>query len=168
MRYADHRTWPKIRDLSKTGVHHRFTEIPENDASHWNSPVLKRPVPPDDPRFSWGEMIREAHKQDSVLSMQQFRPAYPEDLKKALQDEQARIVARHVQATKDLIEESIQEQAALEVVEAPTEPDTRPDFIEEIQERKVKLLNVFGMVHRSKSHMKFENTSDGSKFFGPH
>jgi hypothetical protein len=60
-----------------------------------------------------------------------------------LQHEQARIVAQHIQATEDLIEESLQEQAALDVVEAPIEPDMRPDFIKEIQEHKTRLLNVF-------------------------
>jgi hypothetical protein len=34
MRYTEHGTWPKIRDLFNIGVRHRFTEVPENDAQH--------------------------------------------------------------------------------------------------------------------------------------
>jgi hypothetical protein len=54
-RYSECGSWPKIRELFNTGVHHQFIEIAENDASNWDHPVLKRPVPNTDPQFRWGD-----------------------------------------------------------------------------------------------------------------
>jgi hypothetical protein len=59
-----------------------------------------------------------------------------------MKDEQARIMAQHIEATPESIVEGMQEQAALESLETHDEPDTRPDFVKEIQEHRRKLLSV--------------------------
>jgi hypothetical protein len=45
-------------------------------------------------------------------------------------------------------------QAVLDIMESPNEPDTRPDFIKEIQERKRKLLTV--LKSRSSDEVSYE------------
>lgn len=88
-------------------------------------------------------MIWETYQKDTVFFLEQFRAEYPDDLLAALRDEQAKIMAQHVQATEESAAESAQEQVMLEGLETHDEPDTRPDFIKEIQERRMKLLTVF-------------------------
>jgi DNA-binding Lrp family transcriptional regulator len=133
-RYTEHGAWPKIRELFQTGVVHRFTLIPEDNADIGSRPVVRRHVPKTDPKYEWGE--------DTIQPITLYHANYPADLRAAMQDEEARIQAQFAEATSEPIEQTNREQIVLESFEAHEDLRELPDFLIEIQERRRQLLTI--------------------------
>jgi hypothetical protein len=124
---------------------HRFTPIQEDDAEILGRSVVKRHVPKSDPRHEWASLIWQTYHGDTIHPITLCHANYPEDLRAAMQDEEARIQAQFSDATPEAIEESNREQIVLESLEAHEDLRELPDFPKEIQERRRQLLTIIRM-----------------------
>jgi hypothetical protein len=84
-----------------------------------------------DPRFESARIFYAVCHDDELFHIDPFKAQYPRDLRAALREEQAGILAQSARASTETVEDGIQEQLILEELEAQHEPDTVPDFIKE-------------------------------------
>jgi hypothetical protein len=78
-------------------------------------------------------MIHDACESESTFNVDAFKAKYPTDVAGTLMQEQAKILPQAVQTSPESAEEKAQGHILLEVLEAKTITDERPDFIREIQ-----------------------------------